>query len=117
VSRFLFRVEFDSSPIQNPAVARIKLEAQVVYRLSFGCLNTHWKDNSEIFPIDLEPYYDSLCASLNGRNKSRVVLSLSQIGVVCFLLYSSLFSFVNRSWFLVWFRLEKAGAYIKSRTI
>ncbi len=116
MSRFLFRVEFDSSPI-NPEVARIKLEAQVAYELRFGCLNTHWKDNSEIFPTDLEPYSDSSCASLSERNKSQVVLSLSQIGVVCFLLHSSLFSFVNSSWFLVWFRLEKAGAYFKSRTI
>ena len=73
--------ELSSSPIQNPKAARLKLEAQVTYGLCFGCLNTHWKDNSEIFPTDPEPYSDSSCGSLCRRNNSWVVLSPSQIGV------------------------------------
>src|SRR6266540_219374 len=51
-------LELSSSPIRNPEAARLKLEAQVTYGLRFGCLNTRWKDNSEIFPTDPGTYLD-----------------------------------------------------------
>ena len=69
---------FGSVPARQ---AQTKTSITPSYEVGLGCMNTHWKDNSEIFPTDPGPYLDSWCASIRGRNNPRVVLSPSQIRV------------------------------------